>query len=203
MGSVFEKMIQDLSGQNCKEILEECMGRNVKKIKNRPVRYRLIALGFVAHMSLEQLDQKLQENGCEQLYARNFIEATLIYAFNNKLTYQEWKDLEKSCEEKITADAELDPWFNESAVKYSDLRNYLESNSIVDRDRLKTLSVTRKMREQIEKEDSEEKFIKFVEQNLADFRSVREKARYYYCKYLNFYIEEKVEGYLAAYERRF
>ena len=182
MGSVFEKMIQDLSGQNCKEILEECMGRNVKKIKNRPVRYRLIALGFVAHMSLEQLDQKLQENGCEQLYARNFIEATLIYAFNNKLTYQEWKELEKSCEEKITADAELDPWFNESAVKYSDLRNYLENNSTVDRDRLKTLSVTRKMREQIEKEDSEEKFIKFVEQNLADFRSVREKARYYYCK---------------------
>ena len=40
-------------------------------------------------MSLEQLDQKLQVNGCEQLYARNFIEATLIYAFNNKLTYQE------------------------------------------------------------------------------------------------------------------
>lgn len=64
-------------------------GNECKKIKNRPVRYRLIALGFVAHMSLEQLDQKLQVNGCEQLYARNFIEATLIYAFNNKLTYQE------------------------------------------------------------------------------------------------------------------
>ena len=73
MGSVFEKMLQDLSGQNCKEILEECMGMNVKKIKNRPVRYRLIALGFVAHMSLEQLDQKLQENGCEQLYARELL----------------------------------------------------------------------------------------------------------------------------------
>ena len=28
----------------------------------------------------------------------------------------------------------MDPWFNESAVKYSDLRNYLESNSTVDRD---------------------------------------------------------------------
>lgn len=104
---------------------------------------------------------------------------------------------------KIAEVSELDPWFNESAVKYSDLRNYLESNSTADGDRLKTLSVTRKMREQIEKEDSKEKFLRFVERNLNDFRSVREKARYYYCKYLNFYIEEKVERYLAAYERRF
>lgn len=30
MGSVFEKMIQDLSGQDCKEILDECMGKNAK-----------------------------------------------------------------------------------------------------------------------------------------------------------------------------
>ena len=101
MGSVFEKMIQDLSGQDCKEILDECMGKNAKKIKNRPLRYRLIALGFVTHMTLEQLDKKLQENGCEQLYARNFIEATLIYAFSNKMTYQEWKELEELCEKEI------------------------------------------------------------------------------------------------------
>ena len=203
MGSVFEKMIQDLSGQDCKEILDECMGKNAKKIKNRPLRYRLIALGFVTHMTLEQLDKKLQENGCEQLYARNFIEATLIYAFSNKMTYQEWKELEELCEKEIFANSQLDPWFNESAIRYSDLRKYLESNSQADGDKLKTLSVTKNMREQIEKESSKEQFIRFVELNLEEFRSVREKARYYYCKYLNFYIEEKIESYLTAYERRF
>lgn len=203
MVSVFEKMIQDLSEQNCKKILDECMGRDAKKIKNRPLRYRLIALGFVTHMSLEQLDQKLQENGCEQLYARNFIEATLIYAFSKKLSYQEWKELEEFCEKNIIADSRLDPWFNESTIRYSDLKRYLESNSEINGNELRTLSLTHKMREQIENEGSKEQFIRFMECNLEDFRSVREKARYYYCKYLNFYIEEKIESYLAAYERRF
>ena len=45
---------------------------------------------------------------------------------------------------------------------------------------------------------TEEEFLEFMELNQKDFSIVREKARYYFCKYLNYYIEEKIEAYLVS-----
>ena len=81
MASIFEKMIQDFRRKDMAQLLEECMKPDVKTAKKIPLRYRLIAIGFVSHMTLDELDSKLKENGCEQLYARNQVEARLIYAF--------------------------------------------------------------------------------------------------------------------------
>ena len=62
MASTFEKMIQDFSKKDTTKLLEDCMKMDAKKMKKIPLRYRLIALGFVSHMSLEQLENKLKEN---------------------------------------------------------------------------------------------------------------------------------------------
>ena len=128
MASIFEKMIQDFSKKDTVQLLKECMEMDAKKMKKIPLRYRLIAVGFVSHMSLEQLETKLKENGCEQLYARNFIEASLIYAFSRGLSYDQWIHLEKLAEEKINNGA-ADNWFNGSTVTYRELKEYVKSNS--------------------------------------------------------------------------
>lgn len=147
-------------------------------------------------MTLDELDQKLKENGCEQLYARNQTEATLVYAFLKGLSYEEWLDLQKICEE-MNNEAK-DQWFNGAGVTYRELREYVRANSDITEDELLTQKVTRRLRGQIEKTSTEEEFLRFMEDNREDFCVVREKARYYFCKYLCYYIEEKTEAYLAA-----
>lgn len=197
MASIFEKMIQDFSKKDTVQLLKECMEMDAKKMKKIPLRYRLIAVGFVSHMSLEQLETKLKENGCEQLYARNFIEASLIYAFSRGLSYDQWIHLEKLAEEKINNGA-ADNWFNGSTVTYRELKEYVKSNSNMKGEVLETQKVTRRLAGEISAQTTEEEFLEFMERNKEDFRSVREKARYYFCKYLVYYIEEKVENYIAA-----
>ena len=166
-------------------------------MKKIPLRYRLIAVGFVSHMSLEQLETKLKENGCEQLYARNFIEASLIYAFSRGLSYDQWIHLEKLAEEKVNNGA-ADNWFNGSTVTYRELKEYVKSNSNMKGEVLETQKVTRRLAGEISAQTTEEEFLEFMERNKEDFRSVREKARYYFCKYLVYYIEEKAENYIAV-----
>ena len=197
MASIFEKMIQDFSKKDTVQLLKECMEMDAKKMKKIPLRYRLIAVGFVSHMSLEQLETKLKENGCEQLYARNFIEASLIYAFSRGLSYDQWIHLEKLAEEKINNGA-ADNWFNGSTVTYRELKGYVKSNSNMKGEVLETQKVTRRLAGEISAQTTEEEFLEFMERNKEDFRSVREKARYYFCKYLVYYIEEKAENYIAA-----
>lgn len=197
MASIFEKMIQDFSKKDTVQLLKECMEMDAKKMKKIPLRYRLIAVGFVSHMSLEQLETKLKENGCEQLYARNFIEASLIYAFSKGLSYDQWIHLEKLAEEKINNGA-VDNWFNGSTVTYRELKGYVKSNSNMKGEVLETQKVTRRLAGEISAQTTEEEFLEFMERNKEDFRSVREKARYYFCKYLVYYIEEKAENYIAA-----
>ena len=126
MASIFEKMIQDFRRKDMAQLLEECMKPDVKKAKKIPLRYRLIAIGFVSHMTLDELDSKLKENGCEQLYARNQVEATLIYAFLKGLSYEEWLNLERICREMN--DDRTDMWFNSSTVTYRELREYVRQN---------------------------------------------------------------------------
>ena len=201
MASIFEKMIQDFRKKDMAQLLKECIKSDPKKAKKIPLRYRLIAIGFVSHMTLDEMDQKLKENGCEQLYARNQVEATLIYAFLNGLSYDEWLNLEKLCEEMNSAGG--DQWFNGSSVTYRELREYVRQNSDITEDEVLTQKVTRRLRGQRQKTTTEEEFLKFMEDNREDFCVVREKSRYYFCKYLCYYIEEKTEAYLAARKSRF
>lgn len=203
MTSVFEKMIEDFRKKDTAQMLKECMSPDARKIKKIPMRYRIIAVGFVTHMTLEQLDSKLQENGCESLYARNPIEASLIYAFGNGLSYEEWKRLEMICENMAQERGVEDRWFQNGSVTYRELREYVESNSVRKGEELETARVTRRLHKELAKSSTEEEFLRFMELNWNDFCQVREKARYYFCKYLCSYIREKTEAYLSAKETGF
>ena len=168
------------------------------KMKQIPLRYRLIAMGFVTQMTLPELDKRLEENGCEKLYARNPVEASLIYAFSRGISYDQWKVLEQQCEQKEEQRGFLDVWFRDQTVTYTQLKNYVMENSDQRDGRFKTQKVTKQLQQQIKQTGSDAEFLQFLDQNWESFRPMREKARYYYCKFLYYYIQDKIDSYKMA-----
>ena len=98
--SAFDRMIESLMQEQSEErLLDDCMSNDIKAISRIPLRYRLIALGFVRKYSLQEVNDLLKSQGCAALYSRSLWEASLIYAFHNGLSYTEWKELQKVCRE--------------------------------------------------------------------------------------------------------
>ena len=85
---IFENLVMNFSIDT-----EELSKADEKKRKAVPTRLEILAEGLAARWSLEQINQKLEENECEKLYARSFYEACLIYAFEHRMDYEEWKEL--------------------------------------------------------------------------------------------------------------
>lgn len=192
-------MMYDLDEGNAKELLADCMTFDPQKIKKIPLRCRLIAVGFVSGMTLEELNDKLKEEGCEQLYARNRLEAGLIFAFHNHMTYECWRRLEEKYSESVEHDAEKQKFFSGSTVTYRELEQYVRQNSTEYGDIFVTQRITEAMELQLEEAQGEEgKFRDFLIQNQRNFRTVREKSRYYFCKYLYYYTEKKISNYMEA-----
>ena len=197
-GILFERIIEHLLEDNSgASLLDRCINPEFKEVSKIPLRYRLIAFGFMEGLTLEQLNNKLDEFGCARLYARNFWEATLIYAFYNGLSYEEWKELESRCSDQRKQIAEQDPDLSEKKITMRVLRDYIDENSEVHDGRRFTRHVTRMMQESI-RHSSEADFQKWLEKNTSSFSSVREKTRYYFCKYLLYYLEAIKEKYIKA-----
>lgn len=202
MSSVFERMMNDFSQQDSETLLEKCMSFNPGETKKIPLRYRLIALGFVRQMSLEELNEKLTEAGCEKLYARNFMEASLIFAFSKKMSYEKWKELQSSCKDFIVLSEENRKSFSGQNISCAELKSYVEQNSMNKDEGLYTRQLTRYLEADIRNlSDDEGRFRQFLTDNIHSFSGVREKARYYFCKYLYYYVSGKIERYLTAIEQ--
>ena len=60
--------------------------------------------------------------------------------------------------------------------------------------------LTRFMETGIVESKNDEDFYRFMDQNVENFSAVREKARYYFCKYLDLYIRQKCENYYESCE---
>ena len=191
---IIEHLLDDRSGST---LLERCMQPGYREVSKIPLRYRIIALGFIEGYDLDQLNDRLDECGCARLYARNFWEATLIYAFYNGLTYEAWKQLEESCESFREKIAEQDFDLSDGRITMKDLREYIEKNSEMRGGHIVTRHMTRMMQESI-KTSNEEDFQEWLERNISSFSSVREKTRYYFCKYLLYYLESVMEQYITA-----
>ena len=195
---IFEEMMQGiLSGAILDKTLEGCMSFQPDVIKNIPVRYRIIALGFIRKMSLEELNGKLTEQGCPKLYSRNFWETTLIYAFLNGLSWQEWKQALDECRDIYTAGGS-GGYFREKKISYSELERYVTENSTRESGRMDTYMLTRKMDEGLAKATSIDDLKLFLNANIKSFSAVREKSRYYFCKYLYYYLNRRIENYFNA-----
>ena len=195
--SAFERMITELGRENGEEYIAKSMTLDMREIRMVPDRYKIIALGFIKHEALEEVNEHLKSHGSDQLYARNYLEASLIYAFSNQLSFAKWKTLRKQCNAVLGDRIITERYFQGPSVTVSDLRMYVQAESQgVDR-------ITRNLTRELEQEirilpQDETSFIRFMEQNQEAFSSVRERTRYYFCKYLLYYIDTKVEQYINA-----
>lgn len=91
-------------------------------------------------------------------------------------------------------------------ITLKQIYEYIMYNS---KENFQTGTVTKELEEKLWKEqkntlsdktaisflDKRKNFVAFMNENQKQFSEVREKARYYFCKYLYFYIEERCENY--------
>ncbi len=174
--------------------------QDMKSISSVPMRYRIIADAFVFGLSLEETNSALIKNGCAQLYARSPYEAALIYAFSNNLSYEEWKSL-ISDSEKILSQISADPHLSKGSVSLADIRSYIDSNSSEYADGTYiTEHRTAKLGSSLSMTKDRKDFIKFLLRNAAQYSFVRESSRYYFCKYLMYYLDTRKSDYLRALE---
>ena len=182
-------------------LLEESMSKDLEKISRVPLRYRLIALGFAGGYTLEELNEKLAASGCAKLYSRSVWEAGLIYAFLHRMSYKEWKELQEIC---LNFREENDPeqtYFSSKTLSMGDLRAYLQDNSTEENQIFRTRHLTRFLERKIEEVPTgQEGFRQFLSENVKAFSTVREKTRYYFCKYLYYMLVSRAEAYAEALE---
>lgn len=212
---VFERMVEDMCAlEQDSRLLDECMDLSEEAIRRVPMRCRIIALGFVKGFTLEELNEKLVQQGCPKLYIRNFWEATLVYAFRNGLGYDAWKALHTQCG-AIYEEMEKPDWFAGKRITYGELERYVRENSDTAGDERMTRYITKGIRGELMTQrvtqlvssrmlsvQDEAGLIDFLVQNAEMFSPMREKARYYLCKYLYYYLNRRIESYFAACEKK-
>lgn len=195
-GSVpFEKILEYLlNGSSGTTLLDCCIDPKDRQADNISLRCRIIAYSFFKRYNLDQLHAELDKHRCERLYARNFLEATLIYAFSHGYTYEQWKAKYNAFRHQSTPhDSDL----SSGKTTMRELRRYVENNSHKQGSRFVTRHGTQIMQEKI-KNLNEAEFEDWINDNISEFSSAREKARYYFCKYLLYYLESIMEQYIKA-----
>lgn len=199
---IFNQMVNDMHTlAPTDDILDACMSFSPDIIRQVPLRYRIIALGFVNHFSLDALNEKLAQNGCPKLYSRNFWEATLIFAFLHGYTYDQWRQLQVQCAD-LYAQAEKEGWFKGSKITYAELERHVQENSDEKGNLLATQMQTQIMERGLAAAgDSVDGLRAFLTANLSSFSAVRERTRYYFCKYLYYYLNRRIENYFDACRR--
>ena len=200
---VYEKMLDELWNTYLgAEIIEKALDPDIPEKQSLPKRYRLIALGFLKAQTLEELNDNLINNGCQPLYSRSSFEASLIYAFANQLSYHKWKKISQVCEsaweywrKNWNFQSETD-FFQGKQISFGELESYVLNYSQQSGEQLITKQLTQVLDQSLcSLGDDGEQFFRFYISNLKNFSDVREKTRYYFCKYLYYYLLEKIERY--------
>ena len=199
--SVYEAMLEQLWNTYVgTDIIEKALSPDDLEKQSFPKRYRLIALGFLKKQSLEELNDNLINNGCQPLYSRSSFEATLIYAFANQLSYQKWKKIATACEKAQDywrKNWEFAPeFFQGKQITFGELEKYVLNYSQINGESLITRQLTRVLNDELCALGNDGmQFFQFYISNLKNFSDVREKTRYYFCKYLYYYLLKKINRY--------
>ena len=171
-----------------------------KKIAAYPLRYRVIYKGFCNHWTLAELNDHLAEKGQEKLYARDLIEASLIYAFHRQLSYPEWKmliDKLKILEKDGSYDSLLLNGYHGSytAFPLARVRDYVKRSSLLTAGSEYTMQRTQTVEMGLQKQNTDHAFSLYMCENIHSFCEGREKARYYLCKYFLLYLNTQIDYY--------
>lgn len=162
-----------------------------------PKRLEILAEGFEKKMTSKQVNEKLLENDCETLYVRSYSEASLIYAFDHGIDYPHWKELFAKCQKIYDESNQQKVIFSGGKITLKQLEEYVMKGSD---HQLQTEYLTRWMETELKESSDEADFEAFMLENASNFSASREKARYYFCKYLYFYIREKCDAYYRSCE---
>lgn len=208
------------------------MKPEAKESENIPKRIEILKTAFEERWNLEKVNSELERNFCEKLYARNRYEAGMIYAFENGLSYREWKRLYDTYREPKKLEQRETMQDNESGlyerqdkeiydskeqkneqygigiwggreINLKQIKEYIEKNS--QKETMQTGILTSQMESELKKVGAAggfTNFQEFMDKNRKNFSPVREKTRYYFCKYLYFYIEERCQRYYARCEEK-
>lgn len=195
--SVFDGLMAELmSDVGNNDMLEESMSLNPDRIKKVPLRIRIIALGFFRKQSLDEVNNVLREHNCAALYSRSLWEASLIFAFLHKYSYKEWENLRDICSDFRSEQELQDPFFNNPSISLQDIKHYLDKTSSDQQGVMVTRHLTRMIEEKIHDIHGEEDaFRVFLQRNIESFSPVREKTRYYFCKYLYYMLLTRIDEY--------
>ena len=167
---LYEKLLQADADSRGGSVLEICLHGNQQAIAAVPLRYRLIALGFVRSLSPEEVNRRLLDNGCAQLYARSFWEASVIYALRSGLSYGEWKNLLIQCMDLRESVMSKSAAFSSASISLSDIRRYVEDNSLRQADMAVTRHLTKELEQKLAGTDSGlQAFREFLISNIASF----------------------------------
>lgn len=195
MEGLFEKMMDSLSTMTEERMMEECMRLNPRVMRSIPKRFRIIGASFIQNYGLKELNDMLEENGCETLYSRNYKEAGLMYAFLHKIGYRRWKEL--SANSNLYVDDVLErKVYQGKKLTYGSLRSFVKGVSAEGMEYMETQARTIQLNQELLSVKDEEAFYEFLQNNKEAFSKVREKARYYFCKYMYLYIKHYVEEFL-------
>lgn len=196
--SIFRELAASLS-EECGELPEFKDKSMEKELKEVPKRLVILAEGFAKGWDSAQVNEALLAQECEELYARSFYEAGLIYAYDHHLSCEQWEALQKECRELLKEGASEKNLLAEGGkITRKQLEEYVFSQSDGE---LQTELLTRWMETKIRVTESAEDYREFVKENLEKFSAVRERARYYFCKYLYFYIEDRCRKYYESCEK--
>ena len=199
---VFDIIVNQLSVEDSgTEQLDQCMKFNYSLSRKVPLRYKIIAVGFVRKYSLDELNEKLQEYGCAKLYSRSLWEASLMFAFRNGLSYEEWRAVSEDIQEIKKSALFSKDIMNQPTITMKTLREYIEQNSDVTELDLLTKHRTRYLEEGLLNIKTSVEFVDYLKSNIAAFSTVREKTRYYFCKYLYYYLDRKISLYIKIADR--
>lgn len=164
--------------------------------KGIPDRMVILARGLAEGWSLEKVEQELKDRGCAVLYGRSFYEACLMYAFSHGMGYGEWKDFFASCQKlREASDSSGSRLMKGGKITLKELKEYVEEESS---EGMQTMLLTREFADRIVHLTSMQDFWKFINENIEKFSSARERARYYFCKYLYFYIQDRCDKYYES-----
>lgn len=175
-----------------------CASLDRDEIKRAPLRLRIILNGLLGRSSPDEVNAELRACGLPELYARSFLEATLIFSFSNGLDFAGWLSALESCAD-ILGRLDTSGYFSSGTVTFGELESYVLENSDAEAEVQKTRTLTKRMDAELKKLGPDKAgLLGFLEQNLACFSVTREKARYYFCKYLYYYLQSIIGQFFSA-----
>ena len=199
--SVLDKIVTSFANDSEGEgFLSDCMSRDPELNRRVPLRYRIIAKGFVTGSTFEEVSEKLKASNCAELYSRSIWEAGLIYALSKGMKYDEWKEIQKICKlvRKEQEQMLSDSFFTARTVSLNEIRGYIDANSDIQDEDIKTRHLTRIIEHKLtEADEGHEEFRALLMDNIDSMSVVREKTRYYFCKYLYYYLLSCIDHYLS------